>query len=184
MHVQPNVNFGGRADKALAFHAGKLGARIDCITCFKAPPDADHAPAQWRNTVLPVALSVGQSQLLGSDGMPGIPQSDYPGEALTITAGDLAGAQRIFDTLTGGGNVMTPFGATFWSMGFGMLMDRFGIGWMASAPRQRPIQTIDDTPFCSCFDDTRRAIGCAGANGGPLAALPLVRHRRRLLRLP
>ncbi|MCG1043084.1 hypothetical protein KQH60_11270 [Mycetohabitans sp. B8] len=38
--------------------------------------------------------------------------------------------------LADGGNVMMPFGATFWNTDFGMLTDRFGIGWMVNAPHQ------------------------------------------------
>jgi PhnB protein len=29
-----------------------------------------------------------------------------------------------------------PWQATFWTKGFGMLTDKFGIGWMVMAPEQ------------------------------------------------
>ena len=40
--------------------------------------------------------------------------------------------------LANGGKVQMPLGKTFWSPRFGMLQDRFGIGWMVSvvAPGQ------------------------------------------------
>ena len=39
-------------------------------------------------------------------------------------------AERAFDALAEGGEVGAPFGATFWSKGFGMCTDRFGVPWM------------------------------------------------------
>jgi PhnB protein len=43
-----------------------------------------------------------------------------------------AEAERAFTTLSDGGQVRMPLTKTFWSPRFGMLADRFGIGWMVS----------------------------------------------------
>ena len=37
---------------------------------------------------------------------------------------------RAFNALAEGGKVLMPPGKTFWSPRFGMLTDRFGVGWM------------------------------------------------------
>ena len=42
-------------------------------------------------------------------------------------------AKRLFDKLAEGGQVSSPFGKTFYSDGFGMLVDRFGLPWMVMA---------------------------------------------------
>jgi len=39
-------------------------------------------------------------------------------------------ARRVFDALAKSGSVTMPFDKTFWSEGFGMTTDRFGIPWM------------------------------------------------------
>ena len=39
---------------------------------------------------------------------------------------------RAFAALAEGGQVQMPLTKTFWSARFGMLIDRFGIGWMVS----------------------------------------------------
>ncbi len=44
--------------------------------------------------------------------------------------GTEAEAKRIFAALSEGGEVTMPLTKTFWSPCFGMLTDRFGIGWM------------------------------------------------------
>ena len=37
--------------------------------------------------------------------------------------------KRVFQALAEGGAVRVPFQATFWSPGYGMLVDRFGVPW-------------------------------------------------------
>ena len=49
---------------------------------------------------------------------------------LAITAPTEADARKWFDALAEGGQVMQPLIATFFSPGFGMVGDRFGVGWM------------------------------------------------------
>ena len=39
-------------------------------------------------------------------------------------------AKRAFDGLADGGEISMPFAGTFWSRGFGMCTDRFGVPWM------------------------------------------------------
>ena len=43
---------------------------------------------------------------------------------------DEAEAGRIFAALADGGQVQMPLGKTFFSPSFGMVADRFGVGWM------------------------------------------------------
>jgi PhnB protein len=45
---------------------------------------------------------------------------------------DATEADRVFAALAEGGQVQMPFARTFWSPRFGMLADRFGVGWMVN----------------------------------------------------
>lgn len=56
----------------------------------------------------------------------------FEGFSLSITAPDEAEADRVFAALTKDGLVVMPLEKTFWSPKFGMLQDRFGVGWMVS----------------------------------------------------
>jgi len=51
---------------------------------------------------------------------------------LSITVPSEADARRVFAALAEGGEVKMPLGKTFWSPCFGMLTDRFGLGWMVT----------------------------------------------------
>lgn len=41
-----------------------------------------------------------------------------------------AESERVFNALADGGQITMPYGKTFWSEGFGMLVDRFDTPWM------------------------------------------------------
>jgi PhnB protein len=57
-------------------------------------------------------------------------QPEFKGFSLSITAPDDAGAERLFAALADGGQVQMPLAKTFWTSRFGMVADRFGVGWM------------------------------------------------------
>ena len=59
-------------------------------------------------------------------------KGDFHGFSLSITVPSEADADRVFTALADGGQVQMPLGKTFWSPRFGMLTDRFGVGWMIS----------------------------------------------------
>jgi PhnB protein len=54
----------------------------------------------------------------------------FQGFALACTVKDAGQAQRVFAALSDGGQVQMPLTKTFFSPKFGMLADRFGVGWM------------------------------------------------------
>jgi PhnB protein len=47
---------------------------------------------------------------------------------------DEARADKLFAALADGGQVQLPLAKTFWSPRFGMVKDRFGVGWMIGVP--------------------------------------------------
>ena len=56
----------------------------------------------------------------------------FQGFSLALSVADEAAAQRAFEALSAGGEVRMPLAKTFWSPCFGMVTDRFGLGWMVS----------------------------------------------------
>ena len=52
---------------------------------------------------------------------------------VTLSVPTAEEAKGLFDTLAEGGRVNMPFEKTFYSDGFGMLVDRFGTPWMVMA---------------------------------------------------
>ena len=57
-------------------------------------------------------------------------QTLRPYFSLTVTAKNEAEADKLFNALSDGGKVQMPLGKTFFSPRFGMVADKFGVGWM------------------------------------------------------
>lgn len=134
MNVQPYLFFEGRAEEALNFYTRALGAQPTMLMRYRESPDApppDKVPPGSDDKVMHASFRVGDTEVMLSDGFcSGQPQ--FRGFSLAIGAVDEATARRWFAALGDGGTVTMPLGATFWSPCFGMLTDRFGVGWMVS----------------------------------------------------
>jgi PhnB protein len=132
MNVQPYLFFEGRADEALAFYTKALGTTVDMVmrnSEAPEPPPPGMLPPGSENKVMHASFKVGDTDVMLSDGRcSGKP--NFAGFSLSITAPDEAAARRMFSALGEGGTVTMPIGKTFWSPCFGMLTDRFGVGWM------------------------------------------------------
>ena len=134
MQIQPYLFFNGRCEEAVEFYRKALGAEVEMMMRFKDSPDPMPpgmlAPG-FENKVMHAALRIGGAVLMVSDGM-AAGEPDFKGFSLSIDAPDAAGADRLFAALAEGGRVQMPLGKTFWSPHFGMVTDRFGVGWMVS----------------------------------------------------
>jgi len=131
MQLSTSLNFNGECEAAFNFYEQCLGGKIQTMMTWGDSPMADHVPSEWRDRIIHATLVVGQTSLLGSDAPPD--RYEKPrGMAVTIHLKDVADADRIFKALAENGTVQMPFEQTFWSAGFGMCVDRFGIPWMVN----------------------------------------------------
>ena len=129
MHVQPYLNFDGRCDEALEFYKNAIGAKVGMLLRFKEAPDKSMMSPGSEEKVMHSAVQVGDSTVLMSDGRcTGKP--NFNGIALTISAKTEAEADKLFNGLAEGGLVTMPLAKTFFSPKFGMVADKFGVGWM------------------------------------------------------
>jgi len=132
--VQPYLFFGGRCEEAVEFYCTTIGAEVLMLSRFKDSPEPvspEMVPPGSENNVMHASFRVGQSTLMASDGCAG-QNISFQGFSLSLTLPDEAEARRVFAALSEGGEVQMPLGKTFWSPLFGMLTDRFGLGWMIS----------------------------------------------------
>jgi len=132
MQIQPYLFFDGRAEEAAEFYRAKLGAEITMLMRNKDSPDKPPPgmlPPNSENKVMHMALKIGDTTVLASDGScAGKPV--FQGFSLSLTVKDEAEAGRLFAALADGGKVQMPLGKTFFSPSFGMVADRFGVAWM------------------------------------------------------
>jgi PhnB protein len=135
MEIQPYLFFDGRCEEAIAFYQRAVGAKVEMLMRMKdspEPPPPGTMPPGSENKVMHASLVIGDTRVMASDGKcAGKPV--FEGFSLALSVPDAAEAERVFGALAEGGQVRMPLGKTFFSPSFGMLADRFGVGWMVMA---------------------------------------------------
>ena len=133
MPIEPYLMFNGRCEEAIEFYKKALGAEVSMLMRYKEspePPPPGMVPPGWENKIMHTTLRIGSANVMASDGCSeGL---NFHGFSLVLSLANQAEAERAFAALSDGGNVQMPLGKTFWSPCFGMVADRFGVGWMVT----------------------------------------------------
>jgi PhnB protein len=131
MQLNSHINFNGQCREAFAFYAELLGGKVEFTMTWGEMPGAEKFPAETHNLIMHSTVRIGDSSLMGADSPPERYQAPK-GMNVALHFKDKAESERIFKALSEGGNVQMPFEKTFWSPGFGMCTDRFGVPWMVN----------------------------------------------------
>jgi len=134
--VQSYLFFNGNCAEAVEFYRQALGAVVEFSISFKEspePPPPGMMPPNWGDKIMHTSFKIGQTTVMASDGC-GPEAKGFTGFSLSLSVATEGEADRYFNALAEGGKVNMPLSKTFWSPRFGMLVDKFGIGWMVSMP--------------------------------------------------
>lgn len=127
--LNPYISFRHNAREALEFYRSVLGGEVHIMT-FGEMGDADS----------PIADDVMHGQLETPAGFT-LMCSDTPDEmpydpgnniAVSISGDDAEQLRGYFAALSEGGVVTVPLETQMWGDEFGMLIDRFGVGWLVN----------------------------------------------------
>ena len=129
MNINPYLNFNGQCETAFKFYERVLGGKITFSMTWGEMPGADQFPPETHSMIMHSTLNVGEAAIMGADSPPGRYQKPT-GLNVSIHVKGVAEGKRIFEALAENGSVTMPFEKTFWSPGFGMCVDQFGIPWM------------------------------------------------------
>jgi len=135
MQLNPYVNFNGQCEAAFKFYEKVLGGKIIFSMTWGEMPGAEQFPAEMHKLIMHSTLNVGDQVLMGADAPPDRYQPPK-GMNVSIHVKDTAEGERIFNALSENGKVAMPFEQTFWSKGFGMCVDQFGIPWMVNTEQE------------------------------------------------
>lgn len=137
--IQPYLLFSGRCEEALEFYRSAIGAEVEFLMRYDQspePPQPGRLPPGFEHKVMHASFRVGESRLMASDGCD--LDMNFSGFALSVAVGTEAEADQAFAALSEGGLVQMPLCKTFWSPKFGMVTDKFGIGWMVTVRTEPP----------------------------------------------
>ena len=136
MQIDPYLFFEGNCEEAIEFYRKALDAEVEMMMRYEEspePPPEDMVAPGSEKKILHASLRIGGALLMASDGGCG-GKPNFGGFSVSLTVPDAETADRYFAAMAEGGEVMMPLGETFWSPRFGMLTDKFGVGWMIGLP--------------------------------------------------
>jgi PhnB protein len=112
----------------MQFYQSILGGSLQTMLTYGETPMASSMDSRWHDRIVHATLVLDEVELTGVDMIAGSyrrPQGFF----VTLTVAGIVRASEIFRALGLGGTIELPFEKTFWSPGFGVLADRFGIPW-------------------------------------------------------
>ncbi len=134
--INPYLIFNGNCEEAFLFYKSVFGGEFPYIGKFSDMPPSDdpNCPPpspEEANRIMHVSLPIGNTILMGSD------STSQSGDvaiganvSISINTDSRAEADKLFNGLSAGGNVIMPMQNTFWGAYFGMFVDKFSIHWM------------------------------------------------------
>lgn len=132
MKIEPYLFFNGRCEEAIEFYRQALGATVDFMMRnaeSPEPPPPGMLPPGSERKIMHASVRIGGALVMMSDGMCD-GNTAFKGFSLSLDCPDADAARQAFAALADGGQVSVPLGKTFWAPLFGMVTDRFGVGWM------------------------------------------------------
>ena len=136
MDMHTYVNFAGRCEEAFRFYEKHLGGKIAVMMTHAQVPGDTGVKPEWKDAVLHARIAVGGTELWGAD----IPSAEPMRSAyLSLSVQSDTEAERVFSSLSDGGEVFMPMQDTFFATRFAQVRDRFGVNWMILHERPMPV---------------------------------------------
>lgn len=129
MTPTPYLFFSGQCAEAIEAYAEIFGGEIDQRMPASEMPPEFPVPDDRKDWVMHSRIRIGDGFLMASDNLMGDGEA-MAGSSVLLDFPTAAEGKAVFDRLADGGEVEMAWAPTFWSAGFGMLTDRFGIKWM------------------------------------------------------
>jgi PhnB protein len=126
VRISPHLCFDGQCKAAFVKYHELFGGTLTLLT-YGESPMAPHVDPRWHDRIVHATLRFDDVELAGADLLQGY--SKPQGIFVLLAVDDVAQAQRIFSSLATGGEIQLAFEQTFWSAGFGVLVDQFGVPW-------------------------------------------------------
>ena len=121
------VNYNRKCREAFHYYEQHLGGKIAMIQTFAQMPNAADIPADRRDDIVHARIEIGSTTLMGAD----IPNAETMRSAyLTLRLSSIAEAEKVYGSLTDGGEIFMEMKETHYAKRFAMLRDKFGANWM------------------------------------------------------
>lgn len=132
------LTFDGNCKEAFEFYKSVFGGDFPQVSTFAEMPPQEGIPPvkeEEKDRIMHMSLPISkETVLMGSDTGGEWASQFQQGNnfSISVNTENKEEADRIFNELSQGGNIMMPMDKTFWGSYFGMFQDKFGINWMVS----------------------------------------------------
>lgn len=132
--INPHINFNGNAEEAFTFYKAAFGGEFSTIVRFKDLAGSGFEVSEKEaNKIMHIALPIGQNNMLMGNDVPevlGRTNENENRSKIAIVADSKEEADKLFNTLSEGGQIEGPIGDSPWGSYFGCFRDKYGIEWM------------------------------------------------------
>jgi PhnB protein len=138
MRISPHLCFNGQCEVAFRHYQQVLGGQIATMLSYGDSPMAAQVEPRWHSRIIHATLKLDEYELTGVD----VPTNDYQRPAgffVTLSIADLDKTERIYRALSDGGTIGMPLQKTFWSAGFAVFTDRYGVPWEINCAQPRDV---------------------------------------------
>src|ERR1041385_2373279 len=131
--INPYLNFDGRTREAMEFYAKALGAKLEIMTNKESG-----MPGPGEDRIMHAKLGSGATVIMASDSQQGMPVNMGNNVWISVAGSAVAEQDKPFSGISDGGTVVMPLAEQFWGARFGMVKDKFGLGWMFNCQLGKP----------------------------------------------
>ncbi|CRK55940.1 PhnB protein; putative DNA binding 3-demethylubiquinone-9 3-methyltransferase domain protein [Alloactinosynnema sp. L-07] len=127
--LNPYISFNGDARQAMEFYKDVFGGTLEMNTFGEyGDPSGDGA-----DNIMHGSLKTDSGYtIMGADNPPGAAYSAGSNMSVSLSGDDAEELRGYYTKLAEGGTVTVPMEKQMWGDEFGMLTDKFGIGWMVN----------------------------------------------------
>ena len=134
--LNPYVYYDGTCEAAFKHYEKVLGAKIEALLRNEQAPPEMPSPPERKQKIMHGRISINGQVVMASDAPPEHFHKPQ-GFSLSLTINDPKEAERKFKALCEGGSINMAWSKTFFSKGFGMGIDPFGIPWIVISPLEQ-----------------------------------------------
>lgn len=134
--LNPYLSFRGNARQAMEFYQSVLGGDLTVSTFGEF--QMSHDPAEAEKIMHSQLETPAGFTLMGADMPATMPFKDGETITISISGDDAAELRGYWNGLADGATISQPLAPAPWGDEFGMLTDKFGIGWLVNIAGSPP----------------------------------------------
>jgi PhnB protein len=144
-YAMPTLNvylhFKGNCERAFDFYKSVFGGEYEFIGRYKDIPQKDrqHFPYCAGEQIMHVTLPISRETILMGSDLVNLDEEEAEtrsGFSLYLNTDNRKEAGRIFEALSGEGDIIVPIADQFWGSYYGQCVDKFGISWKVSCSQK------------------------------------------------